>query len=245
MHNDLSTNKARVVSGGSSVKILNRISPDLLRPLEKYRQWILQESTQKSIRDRMRTSPVDFRNPEASCSKESLMAINHGGHEGFPLSFYGVDLNYKNVQKESAQFGPEFFNEVRDINLELDDEIQNFLGARVCALKAYYPAHGHIGWHTNWNVPGYVIILTYSPDGQGYWRHVDPAGAKSITPDPEKVIHIPDQKGWHGKAGYFGKKTETDKLVWHCAYTSSPRITVSYVIDSESVWRDMVDEMSV
>jgi len=109
--------------------------------------------------------------------------------------------------------------------------------------KPTAPANGYIGWHTNWDLPGCNIIFTYSPTGNGYWRHIDPAGSRTVVPNGEKLVHIPDVKGWHCKVGQFGRKDETDKLVWHSAFAREPRLTVSYVIFERKIWENMVDEL--
>ena len=121
--------------------------------------------------------------------------------------------------------------------------IANLIGARVCALKMYYPAGGYIDWHTNWDVPGYNIIFTFSKNGKGHWRHIDPSNALDVVPRPEKLVHIEDVPGWHCKMGYFGSKDQTDKIVWHSAFTFEPRVTISYVIHERAVWENLLEEL--
>lgn len=228
------------------MKMIRKISPEILHYLEEYRNWIFQDRVQSAIQKRLRG--VDSRllkETEAGqyCTIDHLMSIDHNAHVGFPEHWYGADLNYQTMQNESAQYDAAFFQEVRQVGNELDDNLQNLLGARFCGLKAFYPEQGYIPWHTNWNASNYVMIFTHSPTGNGYWRHIDPAGSRSIIPDAAKLVHIPDPVGWHCKVAHFGNKLETDKLVWHCAHSSEPRITVSYLFPERSLWENVLEEI--
>jgi hypothetical protein len=164
-------------------------------------------------------------------------------HDGFPPEMYGLDLNYEVVKKMGTKVDAGFMNQIRDVNYETDDKLQTYLGAKLSALKAFYPAQGYIAWHTNWNAPGYNIIFTYSPTGNGYWRHVDPSTSQTHVPDSKNLVHIDDIPGWHCKAGYFGTKSETNRLVWHSAYTREPRVTLAYVLYDEQIWKNLVQEI--
>ena len=130
----------------------------------------------------------------------------------------------------------------------LDDNLGTFLGYRFCALKMWYPPKGYISWHTNWNVPSYNILFTYNPTGDGFWRHINPTGSKSPVPNigdnEENVVTIPDQPGWSCKVGYYGRKEEHEKIVWHTAYSNEPRITLGYVVYDEGVWKNAVEEIA-
>ena len=229
------------------MKLIYEINTELLEILNSYRDWIFKPDVQLGMEKRMALSKPKFKlagTPAESCSVATLMGMNHDFHDGFPVDFYGIDLNYKNVQNESAQFEPDFFNEVRDMNRSVDDKLQGFLGARACALKAFYPVDGYISWHTNWNVPGYVLIFTYSQTGKGFWRHVDSSSAAGLTPNPDKIVQVGDSSGWHCKAGYFGGKSNPQEIVWHCAYSAEPRITLSYLFQDRSVWDDVLAEIA-
>jgi len=229
------------------MKPIYEISPDFLNPLNRYKDWVFAPATQEKILrmgiPRAGEAPLPGQASELA-SLERLLQIDFDKHSGAPGQQLGVNLNYRgNIETRSHLIEPTFFDEIRAKNNELDDELQAVLGARNCALKMYYPAGGYIGWHTNWDLPGYNIIFTYSPDGNGFWRHVDPAGATSIAPRPEKLVHLQDRPGWHCKVGKFGAKAEANEIVWHAAYTDSPRLTVSYVIYERRIWENMVAEL--
>lgn len=227
-----------------SMEVIKNLSADVTGPLENFRQWVMTPRIQQALLGSLDSKGNPFeKDPEVPCSNDYLMKIASGHHIGYPIDMHGLDLNYQVLQKDPGRIDHALFDEIRDRNNQLDDELQTLLGAKLCALKAFYPKNGHIGWHNNWNAPGYNIILTHSTTGSGYWRHIDPAGSKSLMPDTEKLVHIQDTQGWHCKVGYFGSKAEADRVMWHCAYTPEPRITVSYVIYDFEIWKNMVSEL--
>ena len=230
------------------MKPIYSLNKEFVEYLEKYRMWVFNERTQLFLNDQNKIvwqrAPLaeNNRNSHAT-SIDYLMKINHDLHDGYPQEQLGLNLNYKFLRKHPDKVDAEFIEEIRDVNNQLDDQLQTALGARTCALKMFYPKGGYIAWHTNWNVPGYNIVFTYSATGNGHWRHIDPTGSDTFVPNPEKLVHIGDVPGWHCKVGYFGAKNETDRLVWHSAFTDEPRLTVSYVVYDKSIWDSMVGEL--
>ena len=134
---------------------------------------------------------------------------------------------------------------IQDKQHWLDNELGAMLSIRFSALKMFYPKDGYIAWHNNWNVPGYNILFTYSETGNGYWRHINPTGSKGKINKPveKNLVHIPDVPGWHMKTGYYGKKEEEDKIMWHSAYSGEPRMTLGYVVKDENLWKMMVEDI--
>ncbi|MBI3507544.1 MAG: hypothetical protein HY059_22135 [Proteobacteria bacterium] len=230
-----------------SLRPIYGLADEFVKPLDRYKDWVLSDPVQEAIRTKIEWPAVALATQgrhELASSAEYLTGLKHDAHDGYPPDQFGVNLNYSFLKNERRRVDPAFFEEIRRVDRELDDELQNALGARFCALKMFYPAKGYIAWHTNWNVPGYNIIFTYSKGGDGHWRHVDPAGATTFVPDPKRIVTIDDVPGWHCKVGYFGKKDEYDRIVWHSAHTREPRLTVSYVVFDRAVWDDMVAELS-
>jgi hypothetical protein len=228
------------------MEVFKNLSPSITTPLEQFRKWVWQPEIRASLEASVakKNSPhINEGKPDASCTDDYLKAMNHERHVGYPVHMHGIDINYKVLQKDAQRVDPALFEEIRARDEALDDELQTFLGAKFCALKAFYPQHGHIGWHNNWNAPGYNIIFTYSEKGDGYWRHIEPNTSSGITPNLSAMVHIPDAPGWHCKVGYFGSKKELDRVKWHCAYTNEPRLTVSYVIQDQGIWQNMVQEI--
>jgi hypothetical protein len=225
---------------------LYRLSPEFTAPLDRYKSWVFSARTQASLASKIRI-PTNalFRQGrgEEACTIDYLMRIDHSAHGGLAADEQGFNLNYGFLKNHPQVVDPDFLDDIRTASLELDDELQNLLGAKACALKMYYPAGGFIGWHTNWDYGGYNIVFTYTATGGGYWRHIDPAGSQTVVPEPTRLTHIDDVPGWHCKVGYYGKKTETDRLVWHCAYAREPRITIGYVVGERAIWENMVEEI--
>lgn len=229
------------------MKAIYNLNPEFLGYLDRYKNWVFSPQTQANIQKmgmpRAGEIPPEGR-AEEICSLDRLLRMSHEKHLGPPVEQLGVNLNYNGaIEHQSHKIEAAFFDEIRAKNNELDDDLQNALGARNCALKMFYPAQGYIGWHTNWDLPGYNIIFTYSPSGKGFWRHIDPRGASSVVPRAEKLVHIDDVPGWHCKVGQFGEKSQTESLIWHSAFTHEPRLTVSYVIFERKIWENMVSEL--
>jgi hypothetical protein len=229
-----------------AVRPLYHLSREFTDPLDEYKNWIFSEKTQLALESKIRIPKgkmfLEGRGEQAS-SIEYLMAIDHGKHRGLATDEQGFNLNYGFLRNHPGVVDPDFLEEIRTASNRLDDQLQNILGAKVCALKMYYPKGGFIGWHTNWDFGGYNIVFTYTKNGGGFWRHIDPAGSISVIPNPDKLVHLDDIPGWHCKVGYYGKKHETDRLIWHSAFAKEPRITLGYVIGEKAIWENMVEEL--
>ena len=189
---------------------------------------------------------------EYAASLECLKSTPADSHSGFPPDSFGYDLNEPTLkrvlQEEGERFSPEEREWIKTYikkSQELDDTLGAYIGYKFCALKMYYPADGYIAWHTNWNVPGFNCLFTWG-DGNGYWRHLDSTKEEpgSIRPDPDKhLVHMQDVPGWHCKLGYYGKKEEHNKIMWHAAY-GGPRITLGWVVFDENIWEDIIEELT-
>ena len=189
---------------------------------------------------------------EYAASLECLKSTSADSHDGFPPDSFGYDLNEptlkKTLEHEGHRFTPDEIEWIQTYikkSQELDDTLGAYIGYKFCALKMYYPADGYIAWHTNWNVPGFNCLFTWG-DGNGYWRHLDSTKEEpgSIRPDPDKhLVHMQDVPGWHCKLGYYGKKDEHNKIMWHAAY-GGPRITLGWVVFDEHIWEDIIEELT-
>jgi hypothetical protein len=119
----------------------------------------------------------------------------------------------------------------------LDSEMKTELGLETSALSTLYPPNGFIGWHNNANASAFNLIFTWSENGDGWFKYVDP-NTLSTT---REVITVPDKKGWQLKAGHFGAYGSGD-VVYHAARTNCYRMTLSYVLGhNEDYWQDCVD----
>ena len=236
------------------MKQILTLSTDLLKILDKYSNFISENRPDINLPNwRTKGKFMKEDRPEFSTSLDCLKSMPHDTHDGFPPDSFGYDLNEptltKTLQHEGHRFSPEekkWIQTYIEKSRELDDELGTYIGYKFCALKMFYPENGYIAWHTNWNVPGFNCLFTWNPTGQGYWRHLDSSTQEpgSIIPDPDKhLVHMDDPQGWHCKLGYYGKKEEHNKIMWHSAY-GGPRITLGWVVFDENIWEDIVDELT-
>lgn len=224
---------------------------DLLTLLDEYKDFVINNRPDKNLPN-WKTKGKFMREgrPEYSTSLECLKSMPVESHDGFPPDSFGYDLNAPTLQKtlQHEQLPPEEREWIRkyiEMSDKLDDTLGAYIGYKFCALKMFYPEDGYIAWHTNWNVPGYNCLFTWS-DGSGYWRHLDSSQEKegSLMPNPdEKLVHLQDKDGWHCKLGYYGEKQEHNRIMWHSAY-GGPRITLGFVVFDEHIWDDIVEEIT-
>lgn len=157
-------------------------------------------------------------------------------HNGFPEVLFGYSLKPITSDNGKSQLilKP---NEVRTYfakkYIELNSKLQSVLSTRHNALCAVYPPGGYISWHNNANASSYNIIITWSENGNGYWKHIDPY-------TKEEVI-VKDVPGWQAKGFYFGSYDDNrNDLVYHMASTDCWRMTISYIFDRDNkdFWED-------
>lgn len=162
------------------------------------------------------------------CSDEYLLkAMEHKIPEyGYPRAALGLGMKENN---DSYLFFEPVIKKVQRIG--------NFLGTPTNALTMAYPDNGYIGWHHNGNAPGYNILMTYSQDGDGWFKYWD-------KDKKEIVTHI-DKPGWSVKVGYYpSQKTETDRVYWHAAKTKKQRISLAWVLDHRDMWENMIESIT-
>ena len=123
--------------------------------------------------------------------------------------------------------------EYRKTYIALDKRLKEELGLYSSALSQLYPPKGFICWHNNANASMFNVIFTWSQDGDGWFKYVEPTTGEVIT--------IQDEKGWNMKAGFFGAYGSGD-VVYHAARTNCYRMTLSYVLGHDfDYWKDMID----
>lgn len=158
-------------------------------------------------------------------SKEYLAEVNNDDHEGFPEEAHGIDLT------TLYDIPDDHRNKLR----ELDNTLNTLFASKFNAVKMYYPENGFMGWHNNWNCPGYNILLSYTKKGNGFFRYQNP--------ETKEIVTIDDIPGWSVKAGYYGEKSEPDKIYWHCARAYEERLTLGYVIPDEYFWQMTLEDI--
>jgi hypothetical protein len=155
-------------------------------------------------------------------------------HEGFPEKLRGYSI--KDVSDRPGLIRSDL--EISKNYMKINEKMQINLGTRHNALCSVYPPGGFISWHNNANAPSYNLIFTWSENGNGYWKHVDPYTGKDV------VVH--DVPGWQCKAFYFGAyEDRPEDLVYHMASTDCWRMTVSYIFDRthKQFWEGVIEEI--
>lgn len=226
---------------------------EILKPLNEYKEFILENRPDEKLPNWSKKGKfMKEGRPEYATSLECLNSSSAEDHDGFPPDSWGYDLNVQSmaqvIKHEGHKFTEEEFVWIEKYKAKsewIDDVIGNYIGFKFCALKMFYPPEGYIAWHTNWNVPGFNCLFTWS-DGTGYWRNLDPSSEQpgSLRAGDDKLVHIQDKPNdWHCKLGYYGEKQEHDKIMWHAAY-GGPRITLGFVVGDPVIWDDIVDEIT-
>lgn len=151
-------------------------------------------------------------------SEEYLKTVMARGskHSGFPEEHFSQPVS-RMKEKDPEIWG--------DIEFQVKKKFPEYLGVHSSALFNYYPPGGFVGWHTNWNANAYQILFSWSETGEGYFRYYDNK--------EQKVVTIPDVKGWQCRWYYFGRKDEPEHHCWHAAYSKCERITLAYKIINE------------
>lgn len=215
------------------MQALSKLHPDLTKILTEFSDWFF-------TRDNSDLDSFVGKNPNFKKISIKEMADEATGDDylknalkdtekyGFPNHSWGLELAFDSKYYDAP--------DVKDRAKKTNEKLMNFFGARTNALQMYYPSGGYIGWHNNSNAPGYNIVLSCNPGGDGYFAHYDHIN--------DKYNIFEDQPGWNCKVGYFGKFTEPELVYWHCAKTKTPRLTMSYVIYDKNIWEDMVEDIN-
>ena len=70
------------------------------------------------------------------------------------------------------------------------------------------------------------------------------ANKEEWSEDHPNFVHIQDAPGWHCKVGYYGRKEEHDKVMWHSAASNGEkRITLGFIVYEPEMWEPMVEEL--
>jgi hypothetical protein len=208
------------------MKFANHISDELMEIVTPYTEWFFSQTDHHMLKEPDRVNGHTW---ESATSEDYLNHVvrKDGDHIGYPEVGYCCDIGTS----------PDVPKHHREKQQKLNRELISILGARNNAVHVYYPEGGFMGWHTNWNAHGYNILLTYNPEEHGgYFRYRDP-----VT---KEIVTLWDPKGWSVKVGYFGRRSETDKVWYHCAGSKSKRLTLGYVIPDEAMWKMMVEDIT-
>ena len=192
---------------------INVVNSELLKILDDTKNMFL-EREDKCV---YYSQPLQDGEPnpdwEQYCNAEWFETMKAKGemHKGFPEQAYGFQVKH-GVSEDPDTFAP--------LMEWTKGTLPKEFGANSNSLTSYYPKNGFVGWHTNWNAFGYQLILTWSQEGDGYFRYYDNK--------KDEIITEMDVKGWQARWYRFGRIDEPEHHCWHCAWTNCPRITLAY-----------------
>lgn len=154
-------------------------------------------------------------NNEHHCSNEVLNDILKNTHQ---FDKFQKSLNNKKLINLNQKF--RFFIQ------KYNPKFVHFLQKKFdnCSIihsgDFLYPKNGYMGWHTNADTPYLRCYITYSENGDSYFKYRDP-----IT---KEIITDKDNLGWTIR--YFDISNKSDELLWHCVYSNTNRISMGYRI---------------
>jgi hypothetical protein len=201
---------------------------EILDILNEYSDWFFESDYSKLIEIANHEGRHKGMSLEEGCGEDYLKEIveKDGNHIGYPERTISVDV-------ASEDRSP---SEHKKMRMQLAEKLCAYLGARNQAVNVFYPAGGYMGWHNNWNASGYNILLSYSKEGNGFFRYRDP-----LT---KEVVTMQDKPGWTCKVGYYGRGREPDKVYYHCAGSYEPRVTCGFIVPHLEIWRNMIEDIS-
>jgi len=197
------------------------LNDEILEILDRHSNWFFDQDLSELYIDQKGDSDQE-QSQSFEYLKEMLakpMGKEDGQHAGPPEVIRNVHFGPGSKSPEKFKAESKRFN----------DELVKFLGAKFSAVHVYYPEDGYMGWHNNWDCPGYNILFNYNI-GNGYFQYWD----------GQIITTLPDWQGWSAKVGYYGGQ---DNPFWHCA-GGGPRITVGFVIPDQGMWEMMVEDIT-
>ena len=206
------------------------------------KQKKLQEVLDSLTDDFLNDTIIDLCNTEMYVTKDSLISeeIHPCSDEyfnkarTFPVPQYAFPRACRGIS-ENALHASDYgkYDTIRNSMKKM----VKYLGVTRNALSMVYPDNGYIGWHHNGNASGFNILLTYSIDGDGYFKYYDYSS--------ENFVVLQDNPGWNVRVGYYPDENKhPDKVFWHCAETKKKRITAAFVIQHRGMWEDFIEEIS-
>jgi hypothetical protein len=199
---------------------------ELLGILERYRKFMRDPLFEKNMH---RVCQHEKDNRSFWVGERHLKDIVNQGHrhEGFPETIYGyeVSVHRKNHEFFDKHADHKYRKDATSELASLNNQMMSFLGTRHNALTAVYPPGGFISWHNNANAAAYNLIFSWSENGSGRFKYVDPVS--------KEVVEMEDHEGWQCKAAYFGRYDEPEHLFYHAAETDCWRITVSFTFNTD------------
>ena len=210
---------------------LNQFTLDILNEA----LWFIKDENYKAVvcgkKDKHNKRDADYYTGDEYFKKIKDMGK---AHNGFPEIVVSHSFGIGQLHFEKHTGSSNIIPQVSEKQQSFLENIQTTFNLKRPALFAVYPPGGYISWHNNANASAYNFIFTWSETGDGHWRHWDNKEQKMVT--------IPDVKGWQCKAGYFGAYEDPpEKLVYHTARTNCLRMTIAFVLDRSELSQGMQD----
>jgi len=193
------------------------------------------------------TQSVSIQNSEVleildNTSKMDLFSNSVVRNRGFDvteydlMSEYAVSKSYLNKRLERDYPKIEYSH-----NLVIGDtegglyclkELSRILNYDGFYTSGYNPK-GFVGWHSDTDIYGYYVMLSYSTTGDGYFRYYE-----------NNMIHtVSDKQGWMIKVMTLGSTSQD--AVWHCAVTKCARYTFLLRFDSIQKYEQALNILQV
>ena len=198
-------------------------NPSFLKMMDSYLDWF-NANNLNDCPPNFRSSVDDPLNHYCSPSFLHELLNSKSNHKGTP--------DYINLI--SPQKSIHVPQKLREKSHDISSDICSFLGAKYSAASIFYPIGGYVSWHTNWDCPGYAMIITYSNNGDGFFKYLDLGN---------NIVVIPDSVGWSVKTAFYG--TEGNNEFWHCAGNNSAvRHTLGLSFSNEFMLKLAFDDLT-
>lgn len=154
---------------------------------------------------------------EHACSEEYLANKLHNNDIGFHIE------HSSNILIGETPGGEYLLNKFKDI-LHYDQYY----------TSGYVP-RGFVGWHSDEDISGWYLMITYSPAGAGFFRY-----RNNIT---GKIVTLPDTPGWMTRAVEL--PSDRDRVFWHCAAADNNRYTFLLLYKNYNAFESAVNMLGV
>ena len=94
------------------------------------------------------------------------------------------------------------------------DSMQEILHHDGFYTSGYIP-HGFVGWHSDGDIGGWYVMISYSPEQKGFFKYKDIESGDIIT--------LNDHAPWMTRAVEL--PSDPDRVFWHCTATTGNRFT--------------------
>lgn len=112
------------------------------------------------------------------------------------------------------------------------DNMQDILHYNGFYTSGYVP-RGFVGWHSDGDIAGWYLMITYSPAGNGFFRYRNNINGEIIT--------LADTAGWMTRAVEL--PSDQDRLFWHCAAANNDRYTFLLLYKDYNTFMSAIDTL--